>query len=101
MTGDSNMNLVISQGTAVKEVFNIKKQTLEVQQQTGMQERIEKNREEKTKIQKTDSDTKIQVKDDANRKDREHSEKRNKRKKEEQVDADENRTDSSFIDIRI
>jgi hypothetical protein len=99
VAGDSNINMVIGQGNAVKEIYNVKKQDLEVQQQTGMQESIKKNREEKTKIQETGSDTKIQVKGDENRESQEHLAKKRKKKDEEQEQADENRTDSSFIDI--
>jgi hypothetical protein len=101
MAGDSNVNIVISQGNAIKEIYNVKKQTLEMQQQTGMQERIKKTREVKTKIQETGSDTRIQVKGDENREGQGHLAKREEEKNEEQDQAAEDRSDSSFIDIII
>ena len=101
MAGDSNINIVIGQGNAVKEIYNVKKQDLEVQQQTGMQESIKKNREEKTKIQKTESDSKIRVKGDENRGSQKHSAKREEKDNEKQENTVESRSDSSFIDIIV
>ncbi len=101
MAGNSNINMVIGQGHAVKEIYNVKKQDLEVQQQTSIQESIKKNREDKTKIQKTGNDTKIQVKGDENRKGQGHLAKREEKDNEEQENTDENRSDSSVIDIIV
>ena len=101
MAGDSNVNIVISQGNAIKEIYNVKKQTLEMQQQIGMQEHIKKHREEKIKIQKSEKNTKIQDKGDENRESQGHLAKREEEKNEEQDQAAENRSDSSFIDIIV
>ena len=38
MTGASNMNIIVGQGTAIKEVHNVKKQNLEINQQFVAQE---------------------------------------------------------------
>ena len=101
MAGDSNVNIVISQGSAVKEIYNVKKQNFEMQQQMGTQERIKKHREEKIKIQKSENNTKIQIKGDENREGQGHFTKREEEKNEKQNQADENRSDSSFIDVIV
>ena len=101
MVGESNVNMVISQGNAVKEVYNVKKQNLEVQQQAGMQEHIKNHRKKKVKIQKTENNTKIQVKGDEKREDQGHLAKREEENNEEQNQTPENKSDSSFIDIIV
>lgn len=101
MAGDSTVNIAISQGSAVKEMYNVKKQTFEMQQQMGTQERIEKHREEKIKIQKFENNAKIQAKGDENREGQGHFAKREEEKNEKQDQADENRSNSSFVDIIV
>ena len=101
MTGDSNINMVISQGNAVKEIYNVRKHDLDLQQQTNMQEHIKKNREEKTKIKETENDTKIQVKDDENRKSKGNLNRREEEKNKEHEQDDENGSTRSTIDIIV
>ena len=52
MTGTSDMNIILGQGTAVKEVHNVKKQNLEINQQFVAQETEGQKKKDKIKIKK-------------------------------------------------
>ena len=100
MAGDSNLNVIIGQGNAANELYNVKKQNYELQQQTYAQENIKKNREEKIKLQKSENSTKIKLKSDENGEGKEHSKKRDKNI-EEQNKATENKCEDNLIDITV
>jgi len=64
MVGTANMNIVIGQGNAVKEVHNVRRQSLEMNQQVAAQNTEEKKKEEKAKVDTFETRNKIEVKDD-------------------------------------
>jgi hypothetical protein len=59
MSTTSGMNIIIGQGTAIKEVHNIKKQNLELNQQFVAQETDHKKKETKSKVQEPETENKI------------------------------------------
>lgn len=77
MAGDTNLNIIISQGSAVKEVYNSKKQNLELQQQFNTQHTEMKKMSEKAKTKKSSNVNLIN--------------KQNKRQKSESGDQDKKR----------
>ena len=52
MPGTADLNIVIGQGAAIKEVHNVKKQNLEMSQQFVAQKEEDKKKEDKSKVQK-------------------------------------------------
>ena len=59
MSGASNMNMVLNQGNAVKEIYNAKKQSLEPQQHINTQVTQQKRHEDKSKIGRFQTDNRI------------------------------------------
>jgi len=101
MTGTGDMNIIVGQGTAVKEVHNVKKQNLEINQQFVAQETEGQKKKDQTKIQKLESGDKVRIKGD--QEDRSKEEKKNKKKglKNKKSDDDLKMTASNLIDITV
>lgn len=64
MVGTTNMNIILGQGDAVKEIHNVKKQNLELNQQFVAQETEDRKKEEKQKIQDLKKGDRLEVKED-------------------------------------
>ena len=64
MTGTTDMNIVLGQGDAIKEVHNIKKQSLELNQQFIAQKTEDEKKEDKSKVKEFDTGNRIEVKED-------------------------------------
>ena len=60
MSSASNMNMVLNQGSVVKEMYNVKKQSLEPQQQINVQVTQEKRHENKSKIDRSQTDNRVE-----------------------------------------
>ncbi len=102
MASDTNINTILSQSHAIREIYNAKKQDSELQQQQKAQDLERKKKEDKSKVGKFDTDNKILVKGDENRK-RKHELKHfeEDKKKEEEVIEEQDNSESKLIDIRI
>ena len=70
MAATTNMNIILGQGNAVKEVQNIRKQNLELNQQFVAREIEGKKKEDKAKIQKFDASDKIGIQEDEEQRDK-------------------------------
>ncbi|MEJ2656873.1 MAG: hypothetical protein P8012_06710 [Desulfobacterales bacterium] len=93
------MNIILGQGNTIKEVHNIKKQNLEMNQQFVAQNSDDLKREEKTKVQEFEKNNRIETKKDKERK-KDHK----KQKKNKNTDKQKNKLDLSegkLIDIRV
>ena len=101
MPGTSDMNIIVGQGTAVKEVHNIKKQNLEINQQLVAQETESQKKKAKSKIQKLEHGDKVKIKSD--QEDRSKEEKKNKKKglKRKKTDDELKMNASNLIDIKV
>ena len=64
MTGTSNMNIVLGQGNAVKEVHNVKNSHLEMNQQFVAQKAEEQRKEDRSKIKAFDKGNRVELKAD-------------------------------------
>ncbi len=101
MTGTGDMNIIVGQGTAVKEVHNIKKQNLEINQQFVAQETEGQKKKDKSKIQQLEHGDKVKIKSD--QEDRSKEEKKNKKKgsKKKKSDDEFKMNASNLIDITV
>jgi hypothetical protein len=101
MVGTTNMNIVLGQGNAVKEVQNVKRQSLEMNQQFAAQHMEEKKNTEKSKVDTFETRNKIEVRDDD---EQQKGKKSLKKKKAGKKDSEKEETTSSegqLIDITV
>ena len=99
MSATTDMNIILGQGSTVKEVHNVKKQNLEMNQQFVAQQSDDLKREDKSKVQEYETDNRIEIK-----KDKERKKNHRKHKKNNDTEEQENKLDLSegnVIDIRV
>ena len=99
MSGAADMNIIIGQGSSIKEVHNVKKQNLEVNQQFVAQKSEDQKGEDKTKVQEYETNNKIETKNEEEEK-KDHK----KHKKNQHAEKQENQTnptEGNLIDIRV
>ena len=100
MASTTDMNIVLGQGNAIKEVHNVRKQTLELNQHFVAQKTEDKKKEDKAKVQGFRTENRIEIggDEDKNRNDSGHNKNDSKKEKiEEEQDASE----GNLIDIKI
>jgi hypothetical protein len=88
MSNATDMNIVLGQGSAIKEVHNIGRQNLELNQQFVAQKTEDKKKEDKKKVQDFETGNRIEIKGDEEKKNREDSrydEEGSKKKKSKEV----------------
>jgi len=97
----TGMNIILSKGSAIKDVHNVRKQNLELTQQFVAQQTEDKKKKDKVKVQELETKNRIEIK---NKKDKRNKEgkKRDKRgagekKSEEEISISEGR----LIDIKV
>jgi hypothetical protein len=100
MSGAADMNIIIGQGSTIKEVHNVKKQNLEVNQQFVAQNTEDKKGKDKTKVQEYETNNKIEIKKEEEEKEKNHK-KRKKKKHTEKQENKTNPTEGNLIDIRV
>jgi len=99
MSSTTDMNIILGQGSAVKEVHNIKKQNLEINQQYVIQHVEDKKKEDKDKIQDFEKSNRIDMEKD---KEKKKGKKSNKRGAEKEKQKQKNNfLQSKIIDIRV
>ncbi len=64
MSGLSDTNIVLGQGDAIKEVHNIRRQDLELNQQFVAQKAEKKKKEERSKVQDSAGGDRVNIKGD-------------------------------------
>ena len=101
MSITNDMNIVIGQGTAIKEVHNVKKQNLEINQQFIAQAAGDEKREKKTKVQEFDTENKVAA--DRDEKEGKNNYQKGKKKKlaKKGDDEDINPSGGNIIDIVV
>ena len=99
MSNTTDMNIVLGQGSAIKEVHNVGRQNLELNQQLVAQKTEDKKKEDKKKVQDFETENRIEIKGDeviTNWEDSRYDEEGSKKKKSKEVlDSSE----GSLIDI--
>jgi hypothetical protein len=101
MASTTDMNIVLGQGNAVKEVQNVRKQNLELNQQFVAQQTEEKKREDRVKVQEFETAKKIGIEEDEEKKKKKGSGQDEKGSKKEQSEEASNLSEGNLIDIRI
>ena len=93
------MNIVLGQGSAIKDVHNIKKQNLEVNQQCVVQHVEDKKKEDKNKIQDFEKSNRINIE---KKKEKIKGKKNNKRGSEKENQKEKNNLlQTNIIDIKV
>lgn len=103
MASTTDMNIVIGQGNAVKEVHNVRKQNLELNQQFVAQQTEQKKKEDRVTVQEFESPQRIAIEEE------EKEDKRNKKSfredqkdsKEKQSREESDQSEGSLIDIKV
>ena len=101
MTTTSDMNIIVGQGTAIKEVHNVKKQNLEANHQFVAQHSEGQKKKDKSTVQKFDKKSRVETKGDQ---EKEHQ-RRQKNKKRgssgESLAAERSLSEGKLIDITV
>ncbi|MBA7520851.1 hypothetical protein ES705_12950 [subsurface metagenome] len=101
MASTTDMNIVLGQGNAVKEVHNVRKQNLELNQQFVAQQTEEKKKEDMVKVQEFETAKKIGIEEDEEKKKKKGSGQDEKGSKKEQSEEASNLSEGNLIDIRV
>ncbi len=101
MVSDTHMNIVLGQGNAIKEVHNVRKLNLELNQQSIAQQTEEKKKAQKSKVQDSETRNRIADKDQGTRNKRKKTTDEKKRQKEDPGEKDPLSTEGNLIDITV
>lgn len=110
MAADTNLNAVISQGSAVAEVHNVRKNVLDSNQHFLAQHADDKKKEERSKVAETHSGDKIEIRGDERKDSREEGKqgksgkphgKPHGKPQENGRPADPASTEGNHIDIKV
>lgn len=101
MSSTTDVNIVLGQGNAIKEVHNVRKQNLELNQQFVSQKAEQEKKEDQSKVNESETENRVEIKRDEERKngkDREENGKGSERKKEEKESRG---LEGNLIDITV
>jgi hypothetical protein len=100
MPGSSDMNIVLGQGDALKEVYNVRKQNFEMNQPYIAQRIEQKKKDENTKVQEPPKEDRIEIKHDKDQRKSPHhgDEKEGKSRNSEDSDVP---FEDRLIDIKV
>ena len=99
MSGTTHMNVILGQGNAIKEVHNVKKQNLEMNQQFIAQQSEDVKKDDKSKVEEFETKNRIEIKKE---KEKEEDQKGNKEKSNnENQEEKRNLSEGTLIDIRV
>jgi hypothetical protein len=99
MAASTHMNIILGQGNTVSEVHNVKKQSLEVNQQFVAQKSDDLKKEDRSKVQEFETNNRIEIKKD---KEKKKDQKRNPKNSDtEKLEDKLNLSEVRLIDIRV
>jgi len=101
MSSTTNMNAILGQGHSIKEVHNVKKQNLEMNQQFAAQNAEVKKKTDKARVRDTDAETRIADRDDEAKHGKKRSSHPKKNEKKRPEDMDERSDEGNLIDITV
>jgi hypothetical protein len=104
MSGTTHMNVIIGQGNTIKEVHNVKKQNLEMNQQFIAQQSDDIKKEDKSKVEEFETKNRIESKKEKEKKEKEKKEDQKGNKKHsnnENQEEKRNLSEGTLIDIRV
>ncbi|MBU0986738.1 MAG: hypothetical protein KKH68_05740 [Proteobacteria bacterium] len=99
MTSTSDMNIIVGQGTAIKEVHNVRKMNLELSQQFIAQKTEDQKKKDKSEVVKSDKKDRIEADKD---KEQKGGQKHNKRDAQDENQEDAfNLAEGNLINITV
>ncbi len=101
MAGTTDMNIVLGQGNAIREVHNIRKQNLELNQQFVAQQAESDKGEDKSRVQEFEAGDRVEIKEERERKKREDRGGRDQDLKRKKDEEDSINPEGSRIDIVV
>jgi hypothetical protein len=101
MASTADMNIILGQGDAIKEVHNVRKQSLELNQHFIAQKTEDKRKEERAKVQEFEAESRIEIKDDEGKKDKGGPGENKNGSKREQSSEESDLPEGTFIDIKV
>ena len=101
MAGTSDMNIVLGQGNAIKEVHNLRKENLELNQQLVAQETEAKKEEDKSKVQEFENSYRAELKDGEEKKNKKGPKDNERHSKKEDPEEESYISEERLIDIKV
>ena len=101
MASDTNLNIILGQGHAIKSIYNVKKQNLELQQQFASQHTEVKEKKDKEVVQEFSAENKVQITKDGEKKNKEHSKGPKKELNTTDKMEEEPEAEGLLIDIKV
>ena len=101
MSSTTDMNIVLGQGNAIKEVHNVRREHLELNQQFVAQKSDDKRKEDRSKVQESEAGNRIEIKDDEEEKKRKGARDSQKGSKMTKTEEESNSLEGSLIDITV
>ena len=99
MASDTNLNGIIGQGFAVKEIFNAKKQALELQQHFSSHHMEVKKKQDKVTVQTFSAENAIEERDSSHTS--QEKDRKNRREKEERQPDHPIHEEGHLLDIEV
>ena len=103
MASTTDMNIVLGQGSVIKEVHNVRKQNLEVNQQFVAQKTEDEKKKDKSKVQEFDTENRVEIRGDDEKENRENPEDNQKGSKKKKKPKEELKFSNGnhLIDIKV
>jgi hypothetical protein len=101
MSGLTDTNIVLGQGNAIKEVHNIRRHDLELNQQFIAQKTADKKKEEKSKVQDFATENRIEIKNDEEKKKEEDPRYNGRGSKKDKLNQAPDSQETKLIDIKV
>jgi len=101
LSSTADLNIVLRQGDAIKEMYNARRQNLDLNQQFVAQRAENKEREERSKVSESEPENRVEISPDEKRQDTGGKEGKGKGSREPREEKTHNISGESFIDIRI
>jgi hypothetical protein len=101
MASTTDMNIILGQGSTIREVHNVRKQNLELNQQYIAQESEAKKKEDRSRVQEFDAENRIELKGDEEKKKKKRSRDGKRRSKQENREEEPLLSEGSLIDIKV
>ncbi len=101
MTSTDNMSGVLRQSSAIPEIHNVRKQTLEMSQQSMAQNTEIKKKEAKSKIKRSETKSRIEMKQDQEQKNQKGNQKKKRDPEKEKSQSKSTLPKKKMIDIIV
>lgn len=101
MAGTTDINIVLGQGNIIKEIQNVKRQDLDLNQQLVAQQTKDEREEEKSRVQEFEAENKIGLETDEEKGNRGDLKGRQDGSKRRKKDDEDDTPDGNIIDIKV